>query len=358
MASHSSSECGDPSDPGNSSPLPESDDSNTTATTSAGREIILLDDDNGPKVWYDFDLFHQEGVDWLPPGRNLSHDFLAITIEDGLHDGVQESMTKAFPRSPTTGLGILDLLPHELQDIIITQIDLQSLFKFRQTSRSARKAVDAVRQYRIATAHGLKCVRALLHTGFAHCVTLLDFYKTLCSQRCESCHRFGEFIFFPTWTRVCLVCMSTKRQFMIVTRSDVMDQVEGFGITEIERDDLPFFTAPAGEYGMSQGLRSNAFLSEGRLLDSPRRLVPIAWLDSSVQKLSTEMSFDSPYYFGLQFALNCMGSCVLGYYNERTGKFQQGVPCAGCHADYPRTELQLSMLVEFGSEEKLLEHFK
>ena len=79
-----------------------------------------------------------------------------------------------FQRTSDTGLGSLDQLPLELFLDILYRLDVQSLLKFRQIILRARETVDSLSQYRRVISYGLNLVCALLRTGVAVGITLLD----------------------------------------------------------------------------------------------------------------------------------------------------------------------------------------
>lgn len=116
---------------------------------------------------------------WFPPSQ---------------HDGIRQSITSPFQRSSNPALGPLERLPAELLNNILLGLDLQSLFNFGQTNLKSREAVYSLKQYRLVLSHGLNLVCALLRTGVATSVSLLDCYRALCTKACAICDGFGGFI--------------------------------------------------------------------------------------------------------------------------------------------------------------------
>ncbi|KAK0717281.1 hypothetical protein B0T26DRAFT_740751 [Lasiosphaeria miniovina] len=96
-------------------------------------------------------------------------------------DGVRQSLETSFPRTSNPGilLGFLGSMPLELLHNVFLRLDLDSLFKLRQTNLRSRQA-------------------------------------ELCTENCAPCGQFGGFMSLPTWTRCCYRCMQLGTEAQVL----------------------------------------------------------------------------------------------------------------------------------------------
>lgn len=95
------------------------------------------------------------------------------------HTDIRRSIATPFRTTADTGLGSLNRLPLELWYDVLFRLDMQSLFKLRQTSLRSREWIDSLHQYQMVVSHGLNLFCALLRTRLADSVSLADFYNIL-----------------------------------------------------------------------------------------------------------------------------------------------------------------------------------
>ena len=69
---------------------------------------------------------------------------------------------------------------------------MYSLFNFRQLNLRSRQTVDSLKQYQVL--YGLNLLCALLRTGLAIGVSLVDLYYALCTKARTLCGEFAGFI--------------------------------------------------------------------------------------------------------------------------------------------------------------------
>lgn len=219
------------------------------------------------------------------------------------------------------GLGDLDRLPVELLLQALRQMDMQALFDLRRVNLRARQIVDSLKEYKAAVSYGLTAYCALLRMKLAAHVTLLDFYRVLCSQDCTFCGKFGGFVFLPTWIRCCFECIEEDPETRMVTVAEVRRL---FRLTRAEVGRQRSFQALPGIY--TTGLYSmEKSYQRGRV-----KLVPYFpamkefgdRLDTSAAR-SQHQPFWDPIH-------NFMASCELPYYDPRARTVEYGISCAGC----------------------------
>lgn len=64
-------------------------------------------------------------------------------------------------------MGTLSQLPLELLDLILSDIDIQSLYHFRAVNRLSNITVDSLGQHKIIVRQAPNTLRAALSTGIA-----------------------------------------------------------------------------------------------------------------------------------------------------------------------------------------------
>ncbi|KAJ5735588.1 uncharacterized protein N7483_000713 [Penicillium malachiteum] len=232
---------------------------------------------------------------------------------------VSLSLANPFQRPSSNGLGSLDRLPLELLFKIFYSLDMRSLLKFRQANLISREMIHYLTQYDKIAVHALNPLCALLRTGLAVHVSLLEFYNALCTKTCSFCKEFGGFICLPIWKRCCFECMQDSPETQLQPLYAMQEQ---FSIPEskLERKQLRLFDYLSGVYTMNETIYDSKYrqtlVSLHQLaLVCKRKSTPPK--DQSIRKHPPE-----PYNF--------MGACALPYYDKSTGEVDSGLRCAGC----------------------------
>ena len=232
------------------------------------------------------------------------------------HVGIRPSIATSFRRTSDTGLGSLGRLPLELMHDVLVRLDMQSLFNFRQTNLKSREAVDSHRQYQMVVSHGLNLLCALLRTRLATGISLFDFYCALCTEACTICGEFGGFISLLTWNRCCFQCLQEALETQVQTLAAVRKQ---FHMTKANLGLLKSFRTLPGIYSMEESVHKS------------RVTVVSVHQAMSVAGQQTQASAQAqPANSGRNTKYNFMASCALPYYDNRAGRVEHGLSCAGC----------------------------
>jgi hypothetical protein len=85
-------------------------------------------------------------------------------------------------RPPYSAMGALSQLPLELLDLVLSDLDIQSLYHFRAVDRLSSMTVDPLGQHKIIVRQAPNTLRAALSTGIARWISLQKLYDTLCSD--------------------------------------------------------------------------------------------------------------------------------------------------------------------------------
>ncbi|KAI0116280.1 hypothetical protein GGR51DRAFT_312716 [Nemania sp. FL0031] len=112
-------------------------------------------------------------------------------LDNGLQDSPQ----------PQQSAGQLDMLPLEIITSILLTLDLPTLTTFRLTNRRAMALVSSIYQYGMVLKHCPDILRAIIsiNANSFDCMTL---YQVLSNRKCETCHRFGSYLYLVTCKRV------------------------------------------------------------------------------------------------------------------------------------------------------------
>ncbi|KAF5981379.1 cyclin f-box [Fusarium coicis] len=265
---------------------------------------------------YSFDEEHTDAIVRTAAYHRKDFGLSVIWFSSSEHIKIRQSITTPFQRASKVGLGSIDRLPLELLYDNLLRLDVHSLFRFRQTNRGSRQAVDSLKQYQIVVLHGLNLFCALLRTRTAVEISLLDFYNVMCLKSCSLCDEFGGFMSLLTWTRCCFKCLKEAPEIQVQNLSAVRKE---FRLTKAESAELRSFKTLPGIYSMEESVYKSRFT-----------IVSLhqASLISRRQSQAT-MQFQ-PERSGRYKKLNFMGSCALPYYNKVTSNVEHGMSCAGC----------------------------
>ena len=115
---------------------------------------------------------------------------------------------------PIGSLGPFDQLPPEIVSLIFTQVDLETLTRFRSVSRAGRDAVNNLFTYRNIMNHAPQILRATLALEAGKYITLTQLDAALMSKACQDCGNFGAFLDVPNCERVCYRCFTENEDRM------------------------------------------------------------------------------------------------------------------------------------------------
>lgn len=279
-------------------------------------------------------------VIWFPPRQ---------------HDAIRQSIATPFHRTSTAaaGLGILDRLPPELLHDIVLRLDMQTVFKVRQTNLRAREVVVSLMQYQMVVSHGLILFCALLRTPLAMHISLCDFYDALSTENCAICGRFAGFVFLLTWTRCCFQCLLSAPETRV--QSLVSAQKE-FQLKRAESSRLAMLRTLPGRYSMGDHMRISRI-----------RIVSTHQARKSVAGRARHPSPSAPAEVetGPNHIFRFMASCALPYYDSRTRRVERGMSCSGCQLAFEngiigyRGEAWASLARDMVySQDGFLDHFR
>ncbi|KAM7214854.1 hypothetical protein V8F06_009762 [Rhypophila decipiens] len=116
--------------------------------------------------------------------------------------------TTDLPKAHTANLGNLGRIPVEIMDQIISFADVDSVTKFRQVNRLARRYVEMNLNYKLLVNHAPMPFLGLVKTGLGARHNLFDLAATLQRDLCEVCStEYGTLVFLGNNIRCCWCCL-------------------------------------------------------------------------------------------------------------------------------------------------------
>ncbi|CAI6340509.1 unnamed protein product [Periconia digitata] len=199
--------------------------------------------------------FQREDFAYIPWGGILGEPY---TLDSNL-PALRTPREKAdIHQPPKYGLGNLDAMPLELLHSILPQLDILSITRFRRLNRQAREIVDSVPQYKALRTHTLHVLRSILLLGAGQWHTCDTLYKTLCTPWCTDCGDFGDYLYIPSNSRVCLSCFTKAKKYLPLRHTDAL---RVFGLThEALRSSARMMRSVAGTYTTNRYKRNERFL--------------------------------------------------------------------------------------------------
>ncbi|KAJ5919579.1 hypothetical protein N7454_009414 [Penicillium verhagenii] len=263
--------------------------------------------------------FHVKDIDDIFRVTTTGSAYLrdVISFSHETHESIRHSILTDFQQTSDVELGPLDRMPLEAWHEIVTYLDMKSIFKFRQASRRSRQLVDSFYQYRRVASHGLDLLCAIFRTGLATDVSIVDFHRILCANKCEFCRKFGAYVIILPWKRSCFECIRGSNETRMLT---VTSAERKYPFTEDQLAKLKSFKSLPGRYDVSETMY------EDRIELTNLREVSVALgTDVKCREMARWEYLAHPWTF--------MGSCHQPCYDDQTGRAQSTFMCMGCSRD-------------------------
>lgn len=168
-----------------------------------------------------------------------------FTLDDNLPAIGLPSGNGHIRKPPKFDLGTLDVLPLELLQGILSQIDLYTLTGFRCVNRRAIDVVESIHQYKAVTTHARNVIRGILSIKTGQWISCETIYEKLCTAECEECGDFGGYLYILTCKRVCLLCFTEEKKYLPLRHSHALRK---FGINRQILNTLPSMRSIPGTY--------------------------------------------------------------------------------------------------------------
>lgn len=168
--------------------------------------------------------------------------------------GVFSSITRA---ADTSSLGVLDDFPVEILNMILENLDLQSLSLVLQTCLKGKVLVEKLPAYRDLVTYASDIFTALSQMGLIGLHPVNTIYAALKSDRCVACGQYGENLFLPTCQRCCQACHCSNHDFWTIRVDGDTGASEVFNLGPEHLQRVPNFSTfgKPDDYGQRRSSR-------------------------------------------------------------------------------------------------------
>ena len=142
------------------------------------------------------------------------------TLDDNLSISTPPSHNGHTYGSSTVDLGVLDKLPLELLQFLLSQLDLRTFETFRRVNQRALEVTESIPQYKAIATHARTALRGILSIETGPWITCEILYEKLCTAQCEECGDFGGYLYLLTCKRVCFLCFTETWKYLPLPYSE------------------------------------------------------------------------------------------------------------------------------------------
>lgn len=178
-----------------------------------------------------------------PSDRSSFEKFLSVTgytwhssAYELIHPPHKLHSEPFIPRVGQSSLGRLEVLPVEVQHLILQHLDLESLETMRTLNSTSNILVNSFPAYREVRKHAHEILRGLAATRLLSRFTASRILNVLCADRCVGCGKRGALVFLPTLSRCCYPCMKSHPDLQVIKTSEAE---KCYGLTRKQLKTLP-----------------------------------------------------------------------------------------------------------------------
>ncbi|OIW26355.1 hypothetical protein CONLIGDRAFT_634636 [Coniochaeta ligniaria NRRL 30616] len=258
-------------------------------------------------------------------------DEKVISFRPLKQERIRDLLSTAFPEYRLSEQrGRLKVLPIELLQKVCLELDIESLFRFRQVSFRYRQVVTGIFEYRAIATYATTALLALFRTDMAKCTTLLQLYQPLTETWCVTCGKFGGFLFIPMATRCCLDCIYDTRNFRMLTLHSIFKSTK-ISLRKL-RTLMPVLKTVPGWYGRYEATRQKS-VSYVTLSHALEAMESLKGRDAPEVLKVSKITLMNP----TRTQENCESSTSLPTFDPTTFTAYWGLSCRGCAAgmDHP-----------------------
>ena len=165
------------------------------------------------------------------------------TLDDIQNPCPLDNGRHSYPHTST--LGNLEQLPLELINMLLIQLDIQSLTNFRRANQRAMQVIDQIPQYKKIILYAPSTIQGIPSINTGASFSCQELYTKLCTAECDICGDVGGYLYLVTCRRVCFLCFTTKTEYLPLLRADAMRK---FGLSRGDMAGLPFMRSVPGYY--------------------------------------------------------------------------------------------------------------
>ncbi|OJJ87589.1 uncharacterized protein ASPGLDRAFT_163897 [Aspergillus glaucus CBS 516.65] len=142
-------------------------------------------------------------------------------------------------------LGSLEQLPLELINMVLIQLEIQSLTDFQRVNKRAMQVVDSIPQYKKIILHAPASIRGSLSISTGSLFSCQELYEKLCTAECDSCGDLGGYLYLVTCRRICFLCFTKKTEYLPLLQADT---IRKFRLRREDIATLPSMNSVPGRY--------------------------------------------------------------------------------------------------------------
>lgn len=172
-----------------------------------------------------------------------------FTLDDNLRPSESSPGNGHIHKLPNVDLSTLDVLPLELLQGVLSQLDLCTLMGFRRVNRRAIEVVESIPQYKAVTTHARNVLRGIFSIGTGQLISSETVYEKLCTAECGECGDFGGYFYILTCERVCFLCFSDNKKYLPLRYGHA---IRKFGVNREVLNTLPCMRSIPGTYSPNE----------------------------------------------------------------------------------------------------------
>lgn len=148
---------------------------------------------------------------------------------------------------PQFNLAVVDKLPLEILQELLSNLDLCTLTEFRRVNRRAMDVVHSIPQYKAIATHAPNVIYAASAIETAHSIESV--YQALCTTGCAFCGNFGGYLYMITCKRVCFSCIVNNTKVLTIRHKSA---IRKFGLNRQIVRALPGMKSIPGTYSQDK----------------------------------------------------------------------------------------------------------
>ncbi|KAF1916784.1 hypothetical protein BDU57DRAFT_587687 [Ampelomyces quisqualis] len=172
-----------------------------------------------------------------------------FSLDDNLRPSGCSPGNVYIHKLPKVDLSTLGVIPLELLQGVLSQLDLCTLMGFRRVNRRAIEVVESIPQYKAITKYARNVLRGILSIQLGQWISCETVYEKLCTAECEECGDFGGYFYILTCKRVCFLCFSEEDKYLPLRHGHA---IRKFGVNRSVLKTLPCMRSIPGTYSPNE----------------------------------------------------------------------------------------------------------
>lgn len=172
---------------------------------------------------------------------------------------------------PIKELGALTVLPAELLLMVVENLTVVDLMRFRRCNRFASYFVDTIPQLRTVLRIAPNTVKGIMALEVSTHITVKQLCQKIYQRECDGCGRLAQCIYLPTCLRICLRCSRTNETQYFDEPAPEDELRMNYGMSSAQLAVLPSFRPPLCTF--TNGMNKFKTAKRHKLYDIPTSLL-------------------------------------------------------------------------------------